>query len=96
VRGAIKMKLGKEFPEFLRQREMQELIASEKDPITAHLMTFANNTLLSRLLTKEKGPVADFDLRYFMEVIQEFASDHETLKKILDGKVDELMWMADK
>ena len=90
------MKAARGNPEFLQQEKMQELIASEKDPITAHLMIFANNTLLSRILTKEKGPVADFDLGYFMEVIKEFASDHKTLKKILDGRGDELIWMVEE
>lgn len=89
------MNVGKETPAFLRQKEMQELIASEPNQITAHLMTFANNTLVSRLLRKAPGPAADFDLGYFMQIVQEFASDHETLRKILDGTSEELIWLAE-
>jgi hypothetical protein len=78
---------------FLRQQEMEELIASEKDPITEHLMSMAAQVVFSRLVRKEKGPTADFDLRYFMEIIQELASKHEILKKILGGHGDELVWL---
>ena len=83
-------------PGFLRQEEMEELVASEKDPITQHLMMMAVQVVFSRLVRREKGPTADFDLGYFAEVIQEFASEHETLKKILDGRGDELIWMAEE
>jgi len=89
------MNAGKEGRTFLRQKAMQELIAAEPDQITAHLMTFANNTLVSRLLRNAPGPAADFDLGYFMQIVQEFASDHETLRKILDEKSDELIWLAE-
>ena|ERR1700730_13323533 len=80
-------------PGFLRQTEMEELIASEKDPITQHLMTMAADVVLSRMLTKKNGPIADFDLNYFMEIVQQFANEHETLKKILSGRGDELIWL---
>jgi hypothetical protein len=40
--------------------------------------------------------VADFGLKFFMEVIKDFASEHEALKKILDGKGDELILMAEE
>jgi hypothetical protein len=88
------MTAAKENQALLRDKEMRETIASEKDPITAQLMIFAYNTLISRILSKEQ-PVASFDLAYFMQIVQEFASDHATLKKILDGKGDELIWMAE-
>lgn len=38
-----------------------------------------------RVIRQAEGPIADFDLRYFMEVIQEFASDHDTLRSSLEG-----------
>jgi hypothetical protein len=85
----------KEKAGFLRQVEMEELVASEKDPITQHLMTMAAQVVLSRLVTGKNGPIADFDLAYFMEVIQDFASNHGTLKKIIDGKGEELIWIAE-
>jgi hypothetical protein len=81
--------------EFLRQKEMQELIASEKDPITADLMAMAYHVVFMRLMRKETGPVTDFDLRYFMEVIQEFSSQHSILTKLLAGKSGELAWLSD-
>jgi hypothetical protein len=82
--------------EFLRQEEMKELIAAEKDRITAQLMSRAANMVVLRILRKESGPIADFDLVYFMEVIKEFADDHEALRMILNGKGDELNWMAEE
>ena len=51
------MTAAKENQELLRDKEMRETIASEKDPITAQLMIFAYNTLISRILSKEQ-PVA--------------------------------------
>ena len=82
--------------EFLRENELKELLASESDPVTSQLMTMANHILTLRVIRKEKGPVSDFDLRYFMEIIQDFAREHEALKKILDGRGDELIWMAEE
>jgi len=82
-------------PGFLRQAEMEQLIASEEDPITQHLMTMAVDVVLSRMITKKNGPIADFDLSFFMEIIQQFANEHKTLKKILEGKGDELIWLAE-
>jgi hypothetical protein len=75
---------------------MEELIASEKDPIAQHLMTMAAQVVFSRMVRRENGPTADFDLGYFMEVIQEFTSKHEILKKIIEGKGGELIWIEEK
>jgi hypothetical protein len=82
-------------PGFLRQTEMNDLIASEEDPITQHLMEMAAHVVISRVLTRKDGPIADFDLNYFMEIVQEFAREHKTLKTILEGKGDELIWLAE-
>jgi hypothetical protein len=78
---------------FLRRTEMQELVDSEKDPITEHLMEMAAQVVFSRVVRKERPPIADFDLRYFMEVVQDFAGQHETLKTILAGRGSELVWL---
>jgi hypothetical protein len=59
---------------FLRQEEMNDLIASEPDPITADLMNQAAHLVILRVIRQDQGPIADFDLRYFMEVIHEFVS----------------------
>jgi hypothetical protein len=83
-------------PEFLRQETMKEMIASERDPITAQLMTRAVNMVFLRLARKEKGPTADFDLAYFIEVIKEFADDHEALRTIIEGRGAELDWLAEE
>ena len=48
-----------------------------------------------RLVRRENGPTADFDLGYFMEVVREFVSEHETIRKILDGRGDELVWLTE-
>ena len=80
---------------FLRQEEMNALIASEKDPITADLMNQAAHLVVLRVIRQEKGPISDFDLRYFMEVIQEFASDHETLTRSLKGKGSQEEWLSE-
>jgi hypothetical protein len=82
-------------PEFLRQEMAKEMIASERDAITAQLMTRAVNMVFLRIARKEAAPMADFDLAYFMEVMKEFAGDHEALRMILNGKGDELNWMAE-
>ena len=80
---------------FLRQEEMNALIASEKDPITADLMSQAAHLVVLRVMRQEKGPMADFDLRYFMEVIQEFASDHEALRRSLEGRGSQEEWLSE-
>lgn len=85
-----------QIPGFLRQEEMNALIAIEGDPITAQIMGLASHLLALRVLRKEKGPAADFDLNYFMELIQELASDHETLRNILEGKGDQMTWLTER
>lgn len=87
---------GKEMSEFLRQAEMNELIKAQTDPITQELMGMMNHILVVRLLRGEEGPTGDFDLRYFMEIIQDFASEHNTIKKILEGKGHEIVWMEEE
>jgi hypothetical protein len=80
---------------FLRQEEMNSLIESEKDPITADLMNQAAHIVVLRVIRHEEGPISDFDLRYFMEIIQEFASDHEILKRSLEGKRCNEEWLPE-
>lgn len=41
-----------------------------------------------------REPVADFDLKFFVEVMIEFCRDHESLKKILAG--EDLRWFDDE
>lgn len=77
-------------PAMLRQEEAAQLREQEPNPITAQLMEMAQATLIIRSLRGEKGPIADFDLRYFMEVIQEFCGQHDTLRAILAARGEEL------
>jgi hypothetical protein len=82
-------------PTFLRQREMNELVDAEQNPVTRDLMVFAYHSLVSLVIRKAEGPIADFDLRYFMQVIQEFSSDHDGLRGFLDGKSNDTEWIAE-
>jgi predicted TIM-barrel enzyme len=82
--------------EFLRQDEVIKLIESEKNTITSQLMTEASNTIFKRMLRREAPPVADFDLLFFMQVMQEFCSQQEVLQKILAGRGSELDWFPEE
>ena len=82
-------------PTFLRQREMNELIDAEENPTTRALMVFAYNSFFALVLRKADGPIVDFDLKFFMQVIQEFSSNHEALRMFLDGKGNETEWLAE-
>lgn len=81
--------------EFLREKEMKELVSSETNEIARELMRMAHHILVLRVARNEAPPVGDFDLKYFMEIVQDFAREQGALKKILDGKGDELIWMAE-
>jgi lipase chaperone LimK len=72
--------------ELLRWDEAIEVLRSIENPITSQLMNIANFEVLKRFLQSKEFPVADFDLRFFMEVMRDFCSDHETLRKVLDGE----------
>ncbi len=85
----------KSIANFLREAEMHEVIAAETDPITRDLMRFALNCLVSRTIRQAEAPIADFDLKYFIQVVQEFASDQEGLRLFLDGKGSETVWLAE-
>src|SRR5690242_5989906 len=80
---------------FLRAEQMQEIISSEQNRITAQLMVFAYNTLVCSVLCGSQAPAGSFDLSFFMHVVQQFASDHETLRQILEGKGNEYVWLAE-
>ncbi|MGA9997903.1 MAG: hypothetical protein WBP93_20980 [Pyrinomonadaceae bacterium] len=78
----------------LRQEEASQIMVEESDPITSHLMEMASAVIVNRALRGESGPIADFDLLFFMEVMREFCSQHEVLKTILAGRGDELIWSS--
>jgi hypothetical protein len=81
-------------PILLNQKESSELIASTEDIITNRLMNAACYCIIKRFLENKSLPVADFDMRFFSEAMLEFCSNHELLRKILDGK--EVGWFADE
>jgi hypothetical protein len=57
-------------------------------------MVFAYNTLIGCIGTGSQAPTGSFDLVFFMQVVRQFASDHEALRKILDGKGNEYVWLT--
>jgi hypothetical protein len=73
-------------PKLSRFVEAMELLNSVEDLTTSQLMNRANFVVLRRFNEEGQLPVADFDLRYFMEIIHEFCSDHESLRRILQGE----------
>ena len=78
----------------LRQDEAMKLLKSVEDPITNQLMNMANFEVLRRFLRHEGLPVSDFDLKFFIEAIKDFCSQHDNLRKILDGE-DLRAWTDD-
>jgi hypothetical protein len=70
-----------ETAELLRQDEAAKLLRSVNDLTTNQLMSIANTLVIKRYLEQDERPVADFDLRFFMEVMLEFCGDHNLLKK---------------
>lgn len=71
-----------------------DFLRSIDDPITNQLMNMANFAVLKRFFETKKFPVADFDLRFFLEVVLDICSDHETLRKVLAGE-DLRCWTDD-
>jgi hypothetical protein len=49
-------------------------------------MEVAAAIIVERCLKKERLPISEFDCLFFMDVIQEFCSDHDTLKEILGNQ----------
>src|SRR3954452_22430923 len=81
--------------DFLRMEEMRAVIAAEDDKITQQLMQFASNNFASVVLDNTYKPVADFDMEFFIRVVQKFVGDHDGLRMFLDGKADDNPWYDD-
>jgi hypothetical protein len=81
-------------PKMLRWDEAMELLRSVDDSITNQLMNRANFEIIKKFSERRGLPVADFDLRFFMEVMLEFCGQHTVIKKILDGE-DLRPWTED-
>lgn len=84
----------KSYPSMLRGNEAMELLKSVNDPITNQLMNMANFEVLRRFLERDGLPISDFDLRFFMEAMKDFCSQHDTIRKILAGE-DLRAWTDD-
>jgi len=80
---------------FLHAEQMQEIISSEQDPITKQLLVFAYNMLLSSIVSEGIAPTGGFDLGFFMHIVQQFASHHDVLRNILEGRGHEYAWIAE-
>ena len=78
----------------LRQDEAMKLLKSVEDPVTNQLMNMANFEVLRRFLHRDGLPVSDFDLRFFIEAMKDFCSQHDNLRKILAGE-DLRAWTDD-
>jgi hypothetical protein len=70
----------------LKQNEAMELLSSVKDLVANQLMNQANFYVIKRFVARETAPASDFDLRFFMEVMEELFNDQEVLRRILNGE----------
>lgn len=70
----------------LRQNEAMDLLKSVNNAVTNQLMNMANFEVLKRFMEREGLPTNDFDLRFFMEAMRDFCSQHDTIRKILAGE----------
>ena len=60
-----------------------ELLSAEKDPVRAHLMSFAHY-VLAKKLNEGALPIASFDVRFYTELIAELVKDVDFLKRVLN------------
>jgi hypothetical protein len=77
-----------EMPEFeiLRDDEAREVIAAVEDPITKHLLTNAMFYFFRRYNEHKQKPASDFDMLYFVTLLEEIFSNHDVLRRILAGE----------
>lgn len=86
--------LNEEASKILRFDEAMLLLRSVDDLTTNQLMNTATFEVLKRFSESKELPVADFDLRFFMEAMLDFCSKHNTLRQILAGE-DLRLWTDD-
>ncbi len=70
----------------LRRQEAIELLNSIKDPVTQGLAHRAHYFVLKRFAEQKSLPVADFDMLFFVQVLQQFCQEHDILKRLLAGE----------
>jgi hypothetical protein len=72
--------------EVLHDAEARALIASIEDPITRHLLTNAMFHFFRRYNERLQRPASDFDMLYFASILLDIFSEHDVLRRILDGE----------
>lgn len=72
--------------ELLRSDEAAELLEEEGDPVTKALLSNANYWLVRRFFAEKNRPVADLDYRYLLELFRDIFSEHEILRRLLNGE----------
>jgi hypothetical protein len=83
--------------EFIRQEEAAKAITKAEDLATNQLVTRATvQALVFTPLEKNERPIADFDMKYFVEVMLNLfrPENHKTIQAILNG--EDLRWFDDE
>ncbi len=79
-------------PTLLRYDEAHELLAHIPDKPTKDLLNYSLFFVLKHFWDTGSLPAADFDVRFFLEVLREAFSDHARLIRILRGEDAGLDW----
>ena len=70
----------------LRDDDARRLIASVEDPITRPLFTNAMFHFFRRYYEEQQRPESDFDMLYFALLLRDVFSEHDVLRRLLDGE----------
>lgn len=76
--------------EILRQEESWDVLNSVTDLRTRQLLNKATMCIVNSYAHSENKPMSDFDLKFFVQAMLGFCSDHENLQRILAG--EDLRW----
>lgn len=71
----------------VRSEEGLDILRAEKDPITGALLNNANFWFMKKFFAQKDRPVTDHDYKFFMELMRDIFSEHEVLRKILEGEL---------
>jgi hypothetical protein len=72
--------------EMIRTEEATDRMRSVNDPITTHLINKAMHHLIRRYQLQKDRPTSDLDLDYLVALLIDVFSDHNALKRILNGE----------
>ena len=70
---------------FIRSAEAGQFISEITDPVTKALVSNAHFHLFRRL-TEKRFPKGSFDMRFFVEVMAEMFSNHDVVRRLLEGE----------